>query len=359
MPQVPSALPHSTQLALWGENLDLSAPTPHWQGIVFDKASISISDISDSKRPHVINQLRVNGKTRSFKQYPIFRDFKRPRVICDLPRLTSLPTRARTCYHCGVQMTEIEKYNEGPGGSDRSAAELLEYCARCKFWQVHGVRSEFYEARSTLVANFYISVLSAKIREFETEYPDGTLSEISQWLRRRPDKYNSMTPRYLELLVTRVFDNIGLYAEVHHVGRPGDGGVDVLLVDGQANSWLVQVKRREDARSSEPVSTIRNILGSMVVQKARHAVIVSTADRFTLQAQRETAQAAESSFIVELVDRHALDRLVSRWLPVNPWSKVLEEIRTGQERWINEDWCFCGCMPSPPFTEDQSQQLQT
>jgi hypothetical protein len=34
-----------------------------------------------------------------------------------------------------------------------------------------------------------------------------------------------------------------------------NGGVDVLLVGAENKSWLVQVKRREHARSPEPVST--------------------------------------------------------------------------------------------------------
>jgi hypothetical protein len=81
----------------------------------------------------------------------------------------------------------------------------------------------------------------------------------------------------------------------------------------------------------------------MVVRRAQHAIVVSTADRFTQQARKEALQARESEFIVDLVDRHALDLLVGRYVPTEPWQPILEEIRDSRNNWIKEDWCWCGC----------------
>ena len=342
MPLLPTGSPHPVQLALWGEGHPLHSAS-YQCGIHFDKASIGISESTDDMKPRVIERLAINGETRPLTRYPIFQKFKKRSVVRDLPSFDALPSRTEECPYCHTSLEIFETFERGDDSTDRAAGELLEYCKNCTFWQVHGLRMEGFEARSTLIVNFYISVLSAKVREFEGDCPEGSLSEISQWLRRHPEKYQTVTPRYLERLVASVFRDIGIYTEVHHVGRPGDGGVDVLLVDTENKSWLVQVKRREYASSSEPVSTVRNILGTMVVRKARHAIVVSTADRFTHQARQEASQARESAFIVELIDRHALDLLVGQSMPTAPWIPILKEIRDTRNSWINEDWCLCGC----------------
>ena len=63
------------------------------------------------------------------------------------------------------------------------------------------------------------------------------------------------------------------------LGRPRDGGVDVLLIDAEKEEWLIQVKRRKSQNSTEGVNTIRNILGVMTVKDVYKGIVVSTAKR--------------------------------------------------------------------------------
>ncbi len=69
-------------------------------------------------------------------------------------------------------------------------------------------------------------------------------------------------------------------------GGPGDGGVDVILVQSSTPT-LVQVKRRSKPEAIENVSTVRELLGTLLVQGKQSGIIVSTASRFSSQAVRE------------------------------------------------------------------------
>jgi hypothetical protein len=165
--------------------------------------------------------------------------------------------------------------------------------------------------------------LSSKLRTFDEEAPEGTLGEVAQWFRRHPRLYNTVSPTYLEKLVARIFTNSGQYVEVHHVGRPDDGGVDVVLVESES-----------DAKPSEPVSTIRNLLGAMILQESQLGIVVSTADHFTFRARESAAKANPLGFKVDLLDRKALDAMLARALPVEPWKKVLDDLHDHRQEWF-------------------------
>jgi hypothetical protein len=129
----------------------------------------------------------------------------------------------------------------------------------------------------------------------------------------------------MELLVAEIYRSNFAHAEVVHVGRTGDGGADVVFVDGQSERWLIQVKRRERAKSAEGVETLRNLLGTSILQDSRFGVVVSTADHFTHQARIAARQAHERGFIVELVDRHCLNRLLDPLMPADTWRGAITQ----------------------------------
>ena len=112
--------------------------------------------------------------------------------------------------------------------------------------------------------------------------------------------------------------------EAIHVGKPDDGGVDVVLIESNARKWVIQVKGRQNPLVGEPVTTIRNLLGTMVLERATHGMIFSTADHFTLRARQAVEKASKSHFFVELVDKGKLNRLLGSVLPEKPWLTYLQ-----------------------------------
>jgi hypothetical protein len=95
--------------------------------------------------------------------------------------------------------------------------------------------------------------------------------------------------------------------------------VDVLLVECDGRQWLIQAKRRETQDASEGISTIRNLLGAMVLEGTRHGVVVSTADHFTYRALQAVGRARDRGMVLRLLDRSAFDRMLDPLLPDCPW----------------------------------------
>ncbi len=101
--------------------------------------------------------------------------------------------------------------------------------------------------------------------------------------------------------------------------------MDVFLIESNGTQWLIQAKRRETPNSSEGISTIRNLLGAMVLEGGRHGVVVSTADHFSYRARQAVARAQNRGMELRLVDRRAFDRMLDPVLPDRPWLSPVTE----------------------------------
>ena len=193
-------------------------------------------------------------------------------------------------------------------------------CHYCTFWNLSMAEGDKNDdcLNPWSPSAWYIS----KVREFDS-IPEHCHAEMAQHLRRHPSLWHSMSPERLEKLVAAVYKANYCDAEVLHVGRPSDGGVDVVFVDSGSKQWLIQVKRRENPASSEEVSTLRNLLGAMVLRDSRYGIVVSTADHFTYQALRAKGRAHEVGYEVSLVDRGKLARMIDPLLPDREWLSII------------------------------------
>ena len=140
-------------------------------------------------------------------------------------------------------------------------------------------------------------------------------------IRRDTSHLHFVDPKRLEKFVADVFRANYTDAEVIHIGKPNDGGVDVLLIDAEKKQWLIQVKRRGVKRQSEEVRTIRDMLGAMIVEGVYRGIIVSTAPRFSRWAKQAATKAEDGRqrMTLRLVDRGVLNRMLDPILPDRPW----------------------------------------
>lgn len=221
----------------------------------------------------------------------------------------------RKCPYCNKALLRSKQGNEYDFEDMRLGA--LEACLNCNYWSWHYIQGTFI-GRWGLEAFFY-TVLLGKIREFEETLPDACSTEIATWLRRKPDFWNSVNPSRFEKLVADVFRANYSHSEVRHVGSPDDGGVDVLYVDADKNQWLIQVKRREKPEATESVTTIRNLLGTMLLEDSSYGIVVSTADHFSYRAYHAVHRASERGMTIRLIDRKAFDHMLDGLLVDRPW----------------------------------------
>lgn len=229
------------------------------------------------------------------------------------------------CPYCRADMFQAELHDWEEDESLRWKS--LESCPNCHYWRWHDTELDgldFWTSNELGYSIRYFSFLS-KIREFEGNFPEGFTQEIAAWIRRNELNWHTMKPSFMEKLVADILRYNFQPCEVFHVGKPGDGGVDVLFIDSDRNQWLVQVKRRERQKCSEPVETIKNLIGTMFLNDASYGMVVSTADHFTYQAYRAINQAQARGMVIELIDRGKLNRMLNFVLPDRPWKAVIRE----------------------------------
>ena len=226
----------------------------------------------------------------------------------------------RNCAYCSTELIKIE--NETLEESWHRDY-CLWYCDYCRFWQAR-IYSAFRGCMPPPDNWAYIS----KLREFDINLPEECSEELALYIRRHPNFLYSCNPIRFEKFVADVFRANYTNAEVLHIGKPGDGGVDVLLIDTERKEWLIQVKRRGSPNFSEGVSTIRDILGAMVVRGVRSGIVVSTAARFSQQAilAADAAKADPYCMTVELVDEGKFNKMLDPILPDRPWLDPISEI---------------------------------
>ena len=198
----------------------------------------------------------------------------------------------------------------------------LWYCRNCRFWQARLYSDPFGACMSPPDHWAYVS----KLREFNTDLPEGCSKELALYLRQHPQFFHSCHPKRFEKFVADVYRANYTNAEVLHVGRPHDGGIDVLLIDAGGEQWLIQVKRRESPNRSEGVSTIRDILGAMVLEGVRRGIVVSTAKQFSTNAQQAMAKAKKRGMTVQLVDKGILNKMLDPILPDRPWLLPISQL---------------------------------
>jgi HJR/Mrr/RecB family endonuclease len=90
----------------------------------------------------------------------------------------------------------------------------------------------------------------------------------------RPELLDSLAPREFEELVMRWFTARGLQVEPSSVSR--DYGYDLLVYPFRGERAVVEVKKYKST-SQVPLATIRQLVGSMAIERIPCGIIVSTA----------------------------------------------------------------------------------
>jgi hypothetical protein len=191
-------------------------------------------------------------------------------------------------------------------------------CATCGFWKFLASEStnKCMDAPTSLTA-------ASVVRRFDSPIPPSCAAELAQYLSGERRRWDNLSPKALEILVADIFRANYEGAEVVHVGKPGDLGVDVLFVDSQSDTWLIQVKRRRSGKV-EGFATLQSLLGTLVLHDQVRGIVVSTADYFSACVQKQRENASRLGFTVDLVDRGKLNRLLSPLLPDRPWLEIME-----------------------------------
>jgi hypothetical protein len=189
-----------------------------------------------------------------------------------------------TCYLCSKPTTIVRDEL-----ADTHPKQLrIRACSACGWWESEHL---VYSRHSPDDEKYIVHRLLRRslLREFAILDESAPIDAIRQHLLRHCGDLNRLSPRQLEKLVGSVFSDF-FDCEALHVGGPGDGGVDLVLLLSDCNA-VVQVKQRRDASRAESVSTIRDFLGAMLLGDTRVGFVVSTARTFSGHAVAAAAAA--------------------------------------------------------------------
>lgn len=243
--------------------------------------------------------------------------------------LTSFLAPRADCPFCGAELTPVHRgYKYTIVGVELHLHTEAQECLDCGWWMCMSNFSEevdeWEEIRDVCDRRIWYGIA----RTFDSRLAEVPLAALLHELKARPGLLYDVHPTKFEELVQSVFS--AFYScRVEHVGRSGDGGIDLHIVESD-EPILVQVKRRSSPRHAESVSVIRDFIGAMVLRDARKGIVVSTAKQYSSQA----AEAAEHMLQHKKFDRFeliAFDRFcemlnVAQAKAERPWQPLLRGV---------------------------------
>jgi hypothetical protein len=228
----------------------------------------------------------------------------------ELERILSLePQYTQVCPYCNTTL-------KGVHTEDHGHWELIIFgCFGCGW---------FCEVEVSGIHKFYCfpAILKEELNPHDVRY-----EEIARRIIAQKDLGRRLNPETFENVIATTLD--GLFdGEVIHVGGPSDGGVDVIVLDGN-EKIVVQVKRRSSSKYVEGVSVIREFLGGMVLSESKHGMFITTADHFSREADIASKKSVTIGAInkLELIDSEKLLELLRLvWIKKHPpWEKYIKD----------------------------------
>lgn len=239
--------------------------------------------------------------------------------------LDELAKKMSFCPFCKKQIENQVYYKSN---RDIKWCRAIEYeqviqCPQCGWWE-HKYIFSSDDIDEGLRASS-VELTQAILRTYEDDSKAIPINILNKYIARNPEKIYGINDKKMEELVASVFKDI-MDCKVILVGKSHDGGKDLILLDGDKQTF-VQVKRRTQADKVEAVSSIRELIGTSIIGDANACIIVTTADHFSKDAQSAAQEVVKkkvfSSF--ELIDYHRfvdMLNLQKDYYP-NEWEQLL------------------------------------
>ncbi|MBL3601863.1 MAG: restriction endonuclease [gamma proteobacterium endosymbiont of Lamellibrachia anaximandri] len=222
------------------------------------------------------------------------------------------------CRYCGIEMlSPINEVEDGGGRYDH--VHRVHQCHECSWWWEEEYEDIYIGGGDRLTKERKRFGILKRYDVDDIEIPMNTLRGV---LSQDNSLLYHLHPTKFEKLVGSVFRD-HLDCEVRHLGRTGDGGIDLLLIQGEKQT-VIQVKRRSNKSATEGVAPIRELIGAMILRGNKNGVFVTTANTFSGPAKSAASLAPKKTSDIEkieLVDCGSLIELLNLTMPKisAPW----------------------------------------
>lgn len=228
------------------------------------------------------------------------------------------------CRFCGTAMERMGC----PVTTSAAHYNIVCACMSCGWWTAEACDTcELGDGTGLVRDGLVVGVL----KTFRTDNASLPIDILQKELHQRPEIAFETNPTVWEKLVASVLSEF-FSCEVYHVGRSGDGGIDLILVNAD-KPIAIEVKRRTRSNKRESVELVRQVLGAVLLRGYRNAAIVTTGDRFTRPSIEEAATAEALGLVdrFELWDFPQFCRFLKTTGPESsqPWTPYLDH------RWLH------------------------
>ncbi|MFT3908032.1 MAG: restriction endonuclease [Ferruginibacter sp.] len=208
-------------------------------------------------------------------------------------------------------------------------------CPVCGWWQIeHDFLIEYQDVMDPNGLRFRREekLFHAIIKKFSIGDNEIPLNTLFLELTKAKNILYDIHPTKMEEISQQVLKDF-FNCEVHHVGKSGDGGKDLILIS-KDDKILVQVKRRTKSHAIESISTIRDILGTLFIENSKKGMVISTADHFSKESIKIKNQLIRERKLdyFELIDFTRFCEMldITKKTKLKQWEKIIKV-----EGWVN------------------------
>lgn len=213
----------------------------------------------------------------------------RNRYLQQVP-LGRILNRARHCIYCSTPL--VRGQTDDLRLKDRGYVWCYETkeCSLCGWWCVtYKLEERFFSWDNQDYFHAY-----AVMRRFDPLALDTPLSLARDFLAKNPHKLARFDPFRFEDLMTDCLRDYFGDGEAFKIGGRNDRGIDIKVVRAGGQTTLVQVKRHSDFSKPEGVEVVRDLHGVMLREGIPCGMVITTAHKYTREAQAEVSQASRS-----------------------------------------------------------------
>lgn len=232
------------------------------------------------------------------------------------------------CPYCLEVLTRSEMKDEAV--RDRCGGvwyQSLWRCESCGWWAGRTLslfEEKFFDEIHNQ-DNYYYGLA----RRYNVSDINPPLEQLRSFLAKHPEHVVHTNSRVFELLMRDCIQDLYAPCEVIHIGKTGDGGVDLKLITTDSGTFLVQVKRRLNLSKPEGVKTVRELNGVLFRDRAAKGIIITTAKTFTAGCEDEIRRTLESneSYEMRLLAFKDIVAMLGLTPPkqYEPWKKYLRD----------------------------------
>lgn len=199
-------------------------------------------------------------------------------------------------------------------------------CPNCGWWKYKTHFSDSIDCIGYVQKICSDTAYYGIVQKYNLDDKNLPINILIKELEKRKELLYGINPYKLEELVQYILE--GVYdCEVHHVGKTGDGGKDLIVLESD-EPILVQVKRRENPSHVELVKGIREFVGTLFIEGSKKGIYVSTAKKFSRGAKDVATNLLESRKLTyfELIDFSKFCGLLKNTKkPDKIWKDLLKE----------------------------------